>query len=263
MNTVKLLDIPTTTITQVGAHVASAADKVGVSCLHALHGDHANLVASAGWHKQFHLWDIRQSSTTSAVCTLDLPGKAFGMDYDPDHQRLVVATAGRRTCLIDIRSPTSAEISLDRESSLKFQTRCISFFPGGNSFALGSVEGRVGVEFLEELGLAGGKKYAFKCHRVNDTVYPVNCLAFHPKFHGTFATGGCDGTVVLWDGLHKKKLTSLPAFPTSISAMAFNHDGSQMAIAASYTYEEGDREHPRDEIYIRPMLDSECMPKTK
>ena len=25
-----------------------------------------------------------------------------------------------------------------------------------------------------------------------DTVYPVNALAFHPKW-GTFATGGCDG----------------------------------------------------------------------
>jgi cell cycle arrest protein BUB3 len=259
--TVKLLDIPTTTITKIGTHMAAAADKVAVSCLHSLEGDNANLVASAGWHKQFHLWDIRQPSS---ICTLDLPGKAFAMDYDSAHQRLVVATAGRRTCFVDVRNQ-KAEISLDRESSLKFQTRCISFFPGGKSVALGSVEGRVGVEFLDELGLdgGGGKKYAFKCHRVNDTVYPVNCLAFHPKFHGTFATGGCDGTVVLWDGLHKKKLTSLPSFPTSISAMTFNHDGTQMAIAASYTYEEGDREHPRDEIYIRQMLDSECMPKTK
>jgi cell cycle arrest protein BUB3 len=105
------------------------------------------------------------------------------------------------------------------------------------------------------------KKYAFKCHRVGDTVYPVNCINFHPKF-GTFATGGCDGTVVLWDGWNKKKLTSLPKFPTSIAALAFNHDGSKLAIASSYTWEEGEREHPRDEIYVRTMLDAECQPKT-
>ena len=38
------------------------------------------------------------------------------------------------------------------------------------------------------------KKYAFKCHRVDNVVYPVNAITFHPGF-GTFATGGCDGVV--------------------------------------------------------------------
>lgn len=70
-------------------------------------------------------------------------------------------------------------------------------------------------------------------------------------------------TAVLWDGLNKKKITTLPKFPTSIAAMAFNHDGTELAIASSYTFEEGEREHPKDEIYVRPMLDSECAPKAK
>ena len=105
------------------------------------------------------------------------------------------------------------------------------------------------------------KKYAFKCHRESTTVYPVNAIAFHPKY-GTFATGGCDGTVVTWDGLHKKKLASLPKFATSIAALAYNHDGSELAIASSYTFEEGERDHPRDEIFVRPILDSECRPKS-
>lgn len=67
----------------------------------------------------------------------------------------------------------------------------------------------------------------------------------------------------MWDGLNKKKLATLPALPTSIAALAFNHNGSELAIASSYTFEEGEREHPKDEIYIRPMLQSECMPKSK
>jgi len=37
------------------------------------------------------------------------------------------------------------------------------------------------------------RRYAFKCHRKSDTgdntVYPVNAIAFHP-FFGTFASGG-------------------------------------------------------------------------
>jgi cell cycle arrest protein BUB3 len=69
--------------------------------------------------------------------------------------------------------------------------------------------------------------------------------------------------LVTWDGMNKKKLTTLQKFPTSISALAYNFNGSELAIASSYTFEEGEREHPKDEIFIRKMLDSECMPKKK
>lgn len=63
--------------------------------------------------------------------------------------------------------------------------------------------------------------------------------------------------------MNKKKLMSLPRFPTSIAALAFNWDGSELAIASSYTFEEGEREHPKDEIYVRKMQDSDCRPKVK
>jgi cell cycle arrest protein BUB3 len=204
---VRLLDIPTTTPQLVGQLAANAENNVACSCLAACGADNSHLVASAGWNGQFQLWDIRQSSTTSAVSSLELPGKekAFAMDIHQGH--VVVATSGRRTCMVDIRNPSTPELVLDRESSLKFQTRCVQFFPDGHSLALGSVEGRVGIEFLEELGLpASMKKYAFKCHRINDTVYPVNCIAFHPRILGTFATGGCDGTVGKYNGFYTKPI---------------------------------------------------------
>jgi cell cycle arrest protein BUB3 len=69
--------------------------------------------------------------------------------------------------------------------------------------------------------------------------------------------------LVVWDGQAKKKVTSLPSFPTSISAIAFNHDGSELAIASSYVFEDGEREHPRDEIYLRSMLEWECQPRNR
>lgn len=76
---------------------------------------------------------------------------------------------------------------------MKFQTRRLKFFPTRTALAVGSIEGRVAVEYLDELGRRsdGGKKFAFKCHRQGDLVYPVNAIEFHP----TFATAGCDGTV--------------------------------------------------------------------
>ena len=36
-----------------------------------------------------------------------------------------------------------------RESSLRFQTRCVRGFPNGTGFALSSVEGRVAMEYFD------------------------------------------------------------------------------------------------------------------
>ena len=204
-----MLDIGASVYQVIGRHTADDSKFLGCSCLGSLQSENTNtngpLIASAGWNSQFHLWDVRQSSSNAAA-TIPLPGKAFAMDVDPANQnRVVIATAGRRVCVIDIRggggsgnnltNSWEATLALDRESSLKYQSRTVRFFPDGNGIALASIEGRVAVEFLEELGLpAKMKKYAFKCHRVGETVFPVNCIAFHPRY-GTFATGGCDGTV--------------------------------------------------------------------
>jgi len=50
---------------------------------------------------------------------------------------------------------------------------------------LSSIEGRVAVEYFDPSPEAQQKKFAFKCHRVKedgqDTIYPVNAIAFHPK----------------------------------------------------------------------------------
>ena len=89
------------------------------------------------------------------------------------------------------------------------------------------------------------------------------CLLWlHPCFLTPFHL--LPNVAVFWDAIHKKKITSIvPTFPTSISALAFNDDGTEIAVASSYTYEEGEREHPKDEIYVRPLLKSECSPKVK
>jgi hypothetical protein len=37
-----------------------------------------------------------------------------------------------------------------RESSLKYQTRCVRAYPDGGGYALSSVEGRIAMEFFSE-----------------------------------------------------------------------------------------------------------------
>ena len=114
--------------------------------------------------------------------------------------------------------------------------------------------------------LMQAKKYAFKCHRRRegdtDTVFPINAIAFN-KTYGTFATGGCDGTVIMWDGAHKKKLTTYPAKATSIAALAFSHDDTLLASAVSYTHEAGVQPNAlRDQVFIRAPSDEEMRPRT-
>lgn len=56
---------------------------------------------------------------------------------------------------------------------------------------------------------------SLQCHRKKvegcEIVYPVNTIAFHPT-HGTFATGGCDGAVYIWDGGNKKRLSQVSGY---------------------------------------------------
>ena len=193
--TINRFEIATSTVTTIGRHCTSnnndvgvhdnadlltGRKKVSVSCLSSID---SNIVASAGWDKKFHVWDIRQSpllskgGILSPVVSIDLPGKAFSMDASSDGTKIVIATSGRRNCFYDIRLPNattstvtddeeedssnnnivSAKLLSDRESSLKYQTRCIKFFPDTTGIAVGSIEGRVAIEYMDDIGIKTGE----------------------------------------------------------------------------------------------------------
>ena len=69
------------------------------------------------------------------------------------------------------------------------------------------------------------KKFAFKCHRRAHTdhpdvprneshLFPVNMIAFN--VHGTFATGGGDGSINFWCKQSRTRLKSMCANPLSL-----------------------------------------------
>ncbi|CAN0218409.1 unnamed protein product, partial [Phaeothamnion confervicola] len=143
------------------------------------------LLFSGGWDARVNCWDPR--APVPLRHTLAVPNKVFAMALSDS--RVVIGTSGRQIVIYDVRNLSEPEQR--RESSLKYQTRCIRCFPDGSGYAVGSIEGRVAVDFFDLDPTIQAQKYAFKCHRQGDTVYPVNAMAFHPR-HGTFATGGCD-----------------------------------------------------------------------
>lgn len=223
-----------------------------------VYSDAAGVLATGGWDAQVCLWDDR--AARPEVARVRAPGKVFAMDAVGT--TLVVCTSGRHVNVYDLRSP--AQPLQRRESSLMHQTRSVACSPDGTNYVVGSIEGRVAVEYLDPSPEAQARRYAFKCHRRDvagvQTLYPVNAVAFHPRY-GTFATGGGDGAALVWDGRARKRICRYPAAQTSVAALGFNRDGTLLAVAASYAFEEGDKPHPADAVIIRSCADGEVRPK--
>jgi cell cycle arrest protein BUB3 len=156
-----------------------------------------------------------------------------------------------------------------RESSLRYLTRAVACMPNDAGYATSSIEGRVAVEWFEDTAESQARKYAFKCHRQpapdgdGDVVYPVNALAFHPV-HGTFASGGGDGTVALWDAEAKRRLKQYQKFPNSVAALAFSNDGKYLAVGVCPGFETGQEDYTGSgatSILIRELGESEAKGK--
>ena len=157
-----------------------------------------------------------------------------------------------------------------RESSLKFMTRAVACMPNDEGYASSSIEGRVAVEWFDPSSTSQARKYAFKCHRqpqpgaeAVDVVYPVNALAFHPV-HGTFASGGGDGVVALWDGVAKRRIRQYQRYPASVAALAFSGDGRYLAVASCPGFEDGMEDlnaGPKTKVHVRELGETEAKGK--
>ncbi|XP_037089170.1 mitotic checkpoint protein BUB3-like [Pollicipes pollicipes] len=250
-HTLKVFDFNTSTETVVGQHGAP------IRCVE--YAADAGCVVTGGWDNYVKLWDPRQARGTGVHAQ---PDRVYALSTCGD--RLVVGTAGRKVHIWDLRN--MAQPLQKKEASLKYQTRCIRCFPNKLGYVLSSIEGRVAVEYFDPSPEVQKKKYAFKCHRIKEAgmeyVYPVNAISFHSQYN-TFATGGSDGYVNIWDGLNKKRLCQFHRYPTSIASLAFSPDGSVLAIACSYLYEQKETPEtiPPDAVYIRHVTDQEAKPK--
>jgi len=251
--TIKMYDFNTSTETIIGQH------EKPVRCVE--YDSHSNLLISGSWDSTLKLWDIR--SRFACISTKKLPDRVYALSVN-GKSTLVVGSGSRNILIYDLRKIRESkggegeDLEQQRSSPLKHQTRCIKTFIDNSAYTVGSIEGRVAVEYFEEN--MQSNKYAFKCHRSGGVAYPVNTMAFHPV-HGTFVTGGCDGMVSIWDGKNKKKLCLFHQYPTSIASVDFTPDGTMLAIASSYTFEEGEKDHPPDSVFIRGITDAEVKPK--
>lgn len=237
-----------------------------------------SLVVSAAWDSTVHIHPGGDADWSTA--TINLPFKPFSLTASSS--KLVVAMANRALHIYELKtlasecksSANSLQNRLDiepwqrRESSLKFMTRAVDCMPNDEGYASSSIEGRVAVEWFDPSNESQARKYAFKCHRQVvddvDVVYPVNAIAFHP-IHGTFATGGGDGVVAIWDAIAKRRIRIYPKLASSVAAVSFSANGRYLATAISPGFEDGKDQLPEGTvgIFIRELTENEVKRKTK
>ena len=110
------------------------------------------------WDDEY--WDLRSSSPIGSV---NLPDRCYSLDVA--FPLMVVGMAERHIAIFNLHNPqTIHKVCLFLPSSdfditslrqattspLKWQTRCIACFPAANGYAVGSIEGRVGIQYIDE-----------------------------------------------------------------------------------------------------------------
>lgn len=249
---------------------------------HVIYSPEHNVVISSSWDSTLHIHRLEEGPDSELVpAVVPLPSKPFSISLTAS--KLVVGMASRALHIYDLKALALLTAQSDsttangnrvevepwqrRESSLKFMTRCVSCMPDDLGYASSSIEGRVAVEWFDPSPESQARKYAFKCHRQtgadgSDIVYPVNALAFHPV-HGSFASGGGDGVVALWDGIAKRRIRQYQKYPASISSVDFSGNGKYLAIAVSPGFEDGkeDMEEGVVQIFVRELSETEAKGK--
>lgn len=251
---VKAWDLASNQTMQVAAHDAP------VKTCHWVQGPSYSCLMTGSWDKTLKFWDIR---SPSPMMTINLPERLYCADAQ--YPMAVVGTAGRVIIVYQLEGKPQEFKRID--SPLKYQHRCIAIFKDKTKkqpcgFALGSVEGRVAIQYVNPT--SPKDNFTFKCHRSSNNapngyqdIYAVNDIAFHPV-HGTLATVGSDGTFSFWDKDARTKLKPSEPMDQPITSCAFNHTGHVFAYAVSYDWSKGHEYYnpaKKSAIFLRSCYD--------
>ncbi|KAL8873525.1 MAG: hypothetical protein Q9174_001031 [Haloplaca sp. 1 TL-2023] len=248
----------TTTASQVAAHDAPIRCARFVD----IPQQQSQMLVTGSWDKTIKYWDLR---TPNPVASITCQERIYSLDVVGS--LLVVATADRYIDIINLSDP--GKFYKTMQSPLKWQTRAVTCFNDGSGFAVGSVEGRCAIQYVEEKDASAN--FSFKCHRNSGTganntnVYSVNALSFHPQ-HGTFSTAGSDGTFHFWDKDAKHRLKGYPEVGGSITATDFNRTGNIFAYSVSYDWSKGYSANTAqgvNKVMLHAVQPDECKPRPK
>lgn len=138
---IHIMDVSTAQQQVVGSHDAPVrgvrfADVVGTT---------GQMVVSGSWDRTIKFWDIRQRPGNAAA-TLSFDERVYSLDVKKN--LVVVATADLNIHLGNLGKPDAPFKTV--KSPLKHQTKTVTAFPNGKGWATTSIEGRCGVNAVDE-----------------------------------------------------------------------------------------------------------------
>ncbi len=153
----------------------------------------------------------------------------FGVNWSPDQQRLIFGSAERAVRVIaaaDGKELFKFENHLDWSFGAAFTTNGQRFVSGGRDRALKLVD-------------LGKKQFLEDANRPNE---PITCLVRHPSLD-QIAYGGAQGSVFLYKMTEHadrtaaekdaNRIRSFDRVPVTATAIAFNADGSLLAVGSA------------------------------
>ncbi|XP_019170528.1 PREDICTED: mitotic checkpoint protein BUB3.3-like [Ipomoea nil] len=199
---------------------------------------------TAGWDKNIIFWDAQSANSVGHLNNLTSEPKSMSLSGF----NLMVAIDSS-VIIYDFRSLRKSVHKKD------IRVKCVRPILHYEGFVVGSVDGRVALEYICESNLDKG--YAFRCHPKGtdgrNRVESVNDIAFSPLNSGSFVTGDNEGYVIMWDACYKKRLFEFSRYPNSIASLSYNHDGFLLAVASSYTYQEAGEREELPQIFIHKV----------
>jgi mRNA export factor len=120
-----------------------AAHDQPIKCIESISVGGQNMIVTGSWDKTIKYWDCRQQNPVASVQCKE---RVYAMDTRD--QLLVVATADRWVEIFNLNQPATAYKQI--QSPLKWQTRTVSCFADATGFAIGSIEGRCAIQYVEE-----------------------------------------------------------------------------------------------------------------
>jgi len=133
----KVLDLNTGQPMQVAQHDAP------IRCVRYFEANGTPMAVTGSWDKTVKYWDFRSAQP---VGTLQCQERVYTMDVRDN--LLVIGTADRYINVVNLKEPTKFYKTL--QSPLKWQTRVVSCFTDSQGFAIGSIEGRCAIQYVED-----------------------------------------------------------------------------------------------------------------
>ena len=198
---------------------------------------------TGGWDGALKWWDGRAAQPIQVV---DMKAPAHCASFRD--KMGVVCTTNRRIMVFDLSK--GADPLLEFESPLKYATRSVSVFAKADGFALGSIEGRIQIHYINldassaSTAQVLNKCFSYKYHR--DTprhsgqptiVHSINAIAGFQD--DIFITAGSEGLVTWWNKNTRVKLGEFNRHPSPITSLAVSPDGNLLAYAAGYDWHKG------------------------